>query len=455
MEIKIIYLFFIMSFLVGLSAQADLNLTVAPYEGGGGLRFGRVNETSQVSKEVKIRISSTDEERYQIKQRLLEPIVNENGITLDEGVISFYTVRGSNALGSLYQDDLRSLSSREDILYSSNQSGSSDSFDIVYSLDGSKLAELGQFQGRILISLEPAGSSSPQTVILTLDFNAELEFEINLESSKGASKLRLDTKSEDTMKEYLEFNLTGNLDEELELYQEVVSIPCSEAGATLNSKVLKFFISGSTSEGIYYRTPQYLEYKDMLIYSSLGGEDSFQINFSIDPEANLNDIEPGLYRGRLAYHLEGENIDQVIPIDLEVEVRTIFDIEIIMEENLAFKNLKPNSLPQEKTVIIEVNSNIKQPYQVTQTAYLANKEGEGIPESCFTMRQEHLLEEEKGELKFEGFSPVPIEEKDMLIFTSDAQGSPISFKIIYRIMPGYKLPAGDYSGQISYSLSAK
>ena len=50
-------------------AEATLNISVAPLTGGNSLRFGRISSGDEISKEVRIRISSTDGRQYQVFHR--------------------------------------------------------------------------------------------------------------------------------------------------------------------------------------------------------------------------------------------------------------------------------------------------------------------------------------------------------------------------------------------------
>ena len=168
-KMRVYLLFLGIMAIVAFRTEASLNLTVTPYE-GMSLRFGEVNSNSYINKEVKIRITSTDGVQYRLRQRLLEPVVSDKGEILNEGVLSFYTVRGTNAAGSLYQDILRSLSTRDEILYTSNRAGDSDSFVVVYSIDGKKISQRGSFRGKILYTLESIGGASSKTYILDLTY---------------------------------------------------------------------------------------------------------------------------------------------------------------------------------------------------------------------------------------------------------------------------------------------
>ena len=126
-------LVFIMLFVCfGQCVWADFSLSILPREGGNSLRFGRVKSGQVVNKEATIRITSTSATKYQIEQRLLDPLTDEKGTRLNPQALQFYAVRGSNARGSLYQDTQQPLDTFKRVVYVSAANGASDSFSVFY-----------------------------------------------------------------------------------------------------------------------------------------------------------------------------------------------------------------------------------------------------------------------------------------------------------------------------------
>ena len=56
-----------------------------------------------------------------------------------------------------------------------------------------------------------------------------------------------------------------------------------------------------------------------------------------------------------------------------------------------------------------------------------------------------------GKLEFPDFAPVP--QGDSIIYFSDAQGSPATFKVVYRLSPYAAMQPGDYQAAMVYSLN--
>jgi hypothetical protein len=129
------------------SCLAAVSLSIDPVDGSNSLRFERTPVASQADKkEIHIRISSTNGDRYQVFQRILEPIVNEKGDALNLQAISAQTLPNSNSSGTLYLQNSDHMSTSDQLLYSSSPSGISDSFIIGYALDRSLIAAGGTFR---------------------------------------------------------------------------------------------------------------------------------------------------------------------------------------------------------------------------------------------------------------------------------------------------------------------
>ena len=108
---------------------ANVSLSVNPIDGSNSLRFDSVPAAGMENKEeVHIRVSSTNGNRYQVFQRILEPIVDEKGDSLNLQAIETQTLSNSNSYGTLYLQNSDHLSMGDQLLYSSSQSGQSDSF---------------------------------------------------------------------------------------------------------------------------------------------------------------------------------------------------------------------------------------------------------------------------------------------------------------------------------------
>jgi len=444
--------------LIGQYAWADFSLSVLPREGGNSLRFGRVQSGQVVNKEATIRITSTGTTKYQIEQRLLDPLMDEKGRRLNPQALQFYTVRGSNARGSLYQDTLQPIGSLKRVLYVSAANGASDSFSAFYTLDGRQINTSGNFFTRILYTLTPqeAGGTAKE-VILNVYFNTQREFDISASTSLGTSR-RLDL-SEDKGEYtgYIKLSAKGSLGQEYKITQNLQEPLKNEKGQIIPSDACKFFLTAAKGES-FYSSFSPLERKPLSVYSSnpSGEGDEVVINFSINKK-DLEGIASGRYQGLLVYSIDsGGTLIKRVPLNLELEIKPIFDIEVISESvgGLRFQGVKPESGPVQKEVIIKVNTNLNKPYGIVQklNTPLVNKAGDTIPLEYFTFKQQ-LGSEQTGSVV--SSSNIPLRLGDTTVFTSDAKGSPVEFAVIYSLQVPRDIKGGDYYTSLSFSLVEK
>ena len=445
--VKIIILITAGCVLLPFGALADTTISVTSFEGGRNLNFGKVDASSMLSREMEITVTSSANASYQVRQVIIQPLTAKTGETPDENVLSFYTVRGSNARGSLYKTIREPLIYNDEVLYISDSRGTSDSFKLVYFLDGKKLTASGSFYGKISFVLETKDGQS-QTSVFNIEFNSRIDYNVNMEISGGS--LRLNTRSESGNRGDIAFDITGSAGRKLDIYQRPEIFPVNHKGDTLPPEALKFYISGSLKGKGEYKNPIEVGNKELLIYTSAEGSDSFQVNFLLDPE-KLKNTESAIYRGSITYRIRQEQKEQIIPLDIEIDVAKIFDMKIT-SEGLSF-NIKPGYPPQEKTVLIEIESNLDTPYQITQRMNqpLTDDQGNTIDGEYFSMRRE--LIEGEGEVGSDQFKPV--EPGEEAIFTSGGDGGNASLRATYRLNSSPDIIAGNYTASFTYSLSEK
>jgi len=449
----ILYLIICAGVFFPFFSYAAFNISATPYEGGVSLRFGRVDASSLINKEVKIRVTSTEALQYQVFQRILEPFVNEKGQDLNMEAITSYTLVNSNSSGTLYQERPDILRYSDQLLYTSSSAGESDSFIVVYTIDGKKLDTPGRFMGKILYTLRPIGGGQEENVFLDVYIDASAQFQIDtVTSDRRRNELSLSTRTQKEMQGYVKFSFKNNVGK-IKVYQIIDEFPCNEYSERIDSSSLRFFTSGGKNGELFYTSPVFLERKKLLIYTSTEAEDTFFVNFLMDRE-RIEEQKAGIYRGKVEYLIERADYSEVFPVNLRVEVTPIFKLETIYPaEGLQFKNLLPHTPPQTKEVSIIVKTNLARPYMVIQKleSPLTSEKGVEIPSQFFTMKEEII--EGEGEVKFPEFSPVPVGE--IPVFFSDERGSPARIKIIYRLKPYSEIIAGNYNTMVSFSLGER
>ena len=450
---KIVSIFMVASlFLLAIfcsQSEATLNLDVSPVRGGSSLRFGRVDVASAENREVRIRVTSDEGNQYQIFQSMIQPLTNEKGEFLHASALETYAITGSNSLGSLYLQQITTMKSVDDLLYSSNATGESDSLTMVYAINPAEVDMSGRFSGKILYTLRPVSGGSQKQGYLDVFLEISQDFKIQTQASSGLDTVRLNPKNPKDAEGYLNISFSGNVGEKINVYQELDRLPTNDAGQEIGKDVLRFSVSGSKEGDSPYATPTDFT-KRMMIYSSQKASDDLVVHFLFNEEA-LAGQKAGVYRGQIKYIFEKPSGLQTVFLNVEITVEPVFEIQVSFPEGEPrFQNLLPDSPPQVKQAFVEVKTNLGRPYMVIQKipAPLANEKGTIFKQENFDMKVENL--EGVGKSNFNEFEAVSQEEKT--IFFSNPKGDPCKAKVFYRLKPYPGMDPGDYLMSIVYSL---
>lgn len=414
---------------------------------------------------VSIEVISDLAERYEVRQQMmLDFLQNEDGVKLDSGAVIFHTLQGSNRGGSLWLEEKVNLDTSENVIYSSAEGGEGDKFTVIYSVKGNLINSSGKFQGRIRYSLVPRvenGKGIEQEKILDVSLEAKKEeSEIDVETSSGSADRLVLSAENGEINGRIYLKLKGLSEEICTLTQTVAQNFRDEKGEEIPLGplgIVKFSIFSQRGESNYSSFIP-LE-RNLLVYSSKRGvtEDEIAVNFTVDKEKIYN-LESGKFTAKFEYKLRTPQGDEkVIPLEIELEVMPMFEVEIIPEEGgsgISFSDLRLDSPPAEKEIIVEVKTNRKKPYIVVQNLKtpLTNDNGDVIPLEYFSIKEERDSGE-LGEIVFSEKTAVKLGDID--IFVSDTQGRPAKFKVKYCLDIPVDLKGGHYFTSISYSLVEK
>jgi len=446
---------FFTTFLLVLGAahtsSAALNLSVSPLSGGTTLRFGRVSSGSTTNREVRVRVTNTGGAQYQVFHRVIDQFVNEENAPLAADAMSTYTLIGSNALGTLYAPSPERLGFTDQLLYSSGQSGDSDSFTVVYALEGGRLSASGNYLGRIQFFARPVGGPSQDSAILNVTIEASGEFKFTIEGSEARDAVRLSPKNGQAQEGFVQIDFKENLGNTITVYQEAEAFPQDELFNELAAGVVLFAAAGSSSAELQPQTLTPVMRKRTQVYTSKESKDSFRLNFALDKD-KLAEQKAGTYQGTLRYIIDDGGREEAHLVRLTVEVEPVFLIEVdLPPQGLTFERLLPDSPPIVRQLEVEVRSNLGKPYIIMQNVAspLTNGQGTELPQQYFTYKGE-LAGRPAGKLAATDFVQVPGGETSL--FISDNQGSPSRFNISYRLRPFPAMVPGDYTTSIRYSL---
>ena len=421
--------------LMGLTQVcfADVSLSVNPIDGSNSLRFERTQiARPENKKEIHIRVSSTNGNRYQVFQRILEPIVNDKGDALNLQAMETQTLSNSNSYGTLYLQNSDHLGMSDQLLYSSSQSGASDMFTIGYSLNQSLINAGGRFRGRLVFTVRGMGNASSDQVTIDVFLETSPSLKVSVKGAHNPTRIRI--KSSDITEKSADFvtlSFSGNSGREIRIYQEVETTPQNETNQELGADVLQLDAEGQT-EGLRIQGLGSLRTNRSLIYSSNKDEDNFVIYFLVNTDQVQRQVA-GSYNGRIKYVVETERGNQEFPIDIQCNVPSVFTMNVVTPPGgVSFSHVLGNSTPLEKQVVVTVSSNLNKPYQVLQNLQtnMTNQQGKEFDSKYFTI-QVVIPSGQKGQTDFTEFSPVQTGEYP--VFSSDSMGSGATFTVVYRL----------------------
>ncbi len=450
-------IFAVLFCLAGLTqvCSANVSLSVNPVDGSNGLRFERIPPAGAENKEeIHIRVSSTNGSRYQVFQRILEPIMNEKGDTLNLQAISTQTLSNSNSSGTLYLQNSDHLSMSDQLLYSSSQGGESDMFIIGYSLNQSLINTSGRFRGRLVFTVRGMGNDSSDQVTIDVFLETSSNLKISVKGAHHPTRIRIQGSDiSEKSADFINVSFSGNKAQEIRIYQEVETMPHNETDQGLGADVLQLDAQGQT-EGLRIQGASPLRSGRSLVYSSNKDEDNFLIYFLVNAD-QVQRQAAGSYVGRIKYVVETDKGNQVFPIDIQCVIASVFTMNVVTPPGgVSFSHVLANSPSQDKQVMVTVSSNLNKPYQVTQDfqTNMTNQQGKEFDSKYFTIQVE-IPSGQKGQTDFTEFSPVRTGEYP--VFSSDSMGSGATFTVVYRLQGYTQMNAGDFLAPIRFSLNQK
>jgi len=437
------------------TCYAAISLSVNPVDGSNTLRFDKTPMAGEENKkEIHIRVSSTNGDRYQVFQRILEPMVDESGNPLNLQAIETETLSNSNSTGTLYLQNSDHLSMSDQLVYSSSQSGQGDGFIIAYAVNQNLINSTGNFRGRLVFSVRGLGNGTDEQTTIDVLIQTASSLKITVRGAHHSNRVRI--KATDTTQnnsDNISISFSGNTSRELRIYQEVETYPQNETDQSLGRDVLQLDTEGQ-SDGLRTSGLQPLGSGRTLIYSSDRVEDSFVIYFLVNTN-EVNKQDAGVYKGNINYIVETDGGKQEFPVNIECDIPPVFSVNVTPPPGgVNFTHVLANSPAQDKEVVVSVQSNLHKPYQVLQDLQtnMTNTQGKEFDSKYFTLQVE-IPYDQRGRTDFVEFSPVKTGEYP--IFSSDGSGKGATFKVVYRLQGYPQMNPGDFSAPIRFSLDQK
>jgi hypothetical protein len=434
-------------FIFVQDAHALFGLTVSPRRGGQSIRFDESRRTDGLlsNEEVTFTVTSTEGVQYRIFQTLFQPLTNEFGNTIPQGSLIMFSP--SNALGTLRPQLETPVTMGQTPLYTSNSSGDSDSFVIVYNLKLPENQPGGTYRTSVTFTAEPVTPSSGTTSSsVTLDIRVELKptYDLKIQNSKGGRNLDLGKLSQTRSKaeESLEIKIDSNVGTPFRIYQ-VFSNPLTSAdGETLDENLLRFRLAGGQNGSLAASQINSVSPTQQLLYTSSnsGQGDQIEVQYEISSD---DDLKAGIYNGTLSFRVDSNSpfvSKEIVNIPVHLEVESIFYLSVKMQEGTGihfgtFK--KPEDREQGAELV--VHSNLGQPYIVSQVSRkLTNPEGAEIPEGYFKFMTSGA---KTGQMA--ASSMTPVKEGESVLFTSDKLGTPEKLFVHYALSVPEDARGGD------------
>ena len=443
-----LFLFFLLAPLVSFAA---VSLTVNPADGSSSLKLEQAYLGLDYKKDVRLRITSTDGKRYQVFARVLDPMVNDKGESLDLHAVSLATVSNSNTSGTLYLQNENRLSMGELLLYSSAQNGESDSFTVSYALNPEVVKSSGNYLGRIVYTVRSSdGSDSQET--LTINVQVSPHWKANVSGGRNPSRIIVNDKDvTEKTADFVKIVFTGNTGGDIRVYQEVMMMPQNADGVELGPDGLIFYATG-LGDGVKAQTVSPLTQNRSLLYQGHDSDGNVVVYYQLNPE-KLSEQAPGTYTGRFKFTIEVDGAPQEFLIEVQCQIQPVFTIDVsVPSDGISFNHVIANSPAQEKEVVVTVHTNLRKPYQVTQNlqSLMTNERGNQIAQDYFTQKVELPLGS-RAKTKFNDFAPVVPGE--LPVFVSDSKGSPAVFRIIYKLQGYQGMSAGSFNAPLQFSLN--
>ncbi|GEM_PF-1152117 len=441
-------------------AHAIFTLSVAPRRGGQGIRFEAAKPGALLrNEEVTFTVTSTHVVQYRILQTVYQPLTNELGNTIPQGALIAFSP--SNPLGILRTQLETPVMMGQQPIYTSNAAGDSDSFVLVYNVRVPENQPGGVYHTNITFTAEPVNmQAGVSPSILTMDIRVEINptFKIELQNGKGGHELDLGRilKDKPVASDSLKFSIESNIGTTYRIVQQMTEPLISQEGATFDESNFSFTSAGGSkgtlkAAGVSTPVPQ----SATLFYTSneAGAGDVIALQYELKPDLAQ---KAGIYSGKISFKVESNSAFapfEVINVPVKIEIEPVFylDYEIDAQATgLEFGTYKTGEEKQERKVLLTVHSNLSQPYQVTQIVprKLTNPEGMVLPKEHFKY---FGSDAKTGILTV--MSPMPVEEGERVVFTSDKKGTPEKFSIYYILTVPVNAASGTYNSEIKYSIT--
>jgi hypothetical protein len=432
------------------AAWAEVTLSVSVVRGGLDMDFGSI-EAGEASRteELELTLTSTGGAQYRVYQELPGLLINERGDRLPEGKLVMQISRG--VTGTRGHEGIVAVTQPPQEIFVSNPSGTSDTLLVAYSIPPVPDLSAGSYRGLLRFTVESLDTGAMVTQTVTVHAVVVTVFRLERRGT-GAHRVELgeiDPGERSSIQE-LVFDIVNNTAAPTQVVQELGDPLSDGRGDTLPKDALAYTIVSNQGSGPWRSVAVSPE---VALTDERGELQDFRIAYAVTIPS---DQPAGAYQGSLRLRLVnlGTSAADELWVPLEVTVREVFTMSVQPidggGETLHFNPPLVGDGAVERSLVVEIRTNMGRPYQVLAGLDhpLVLGTGEVLPSGALVWS---LPKTEHGAALIEPNTPVAIGYEPL--YQSDAKGSPDSFILTYRLTVPPDARSGLYSGQLRFTIT--
>lgn len=289
---------------VQVEIRPTFRVTILSGNGGRDLNLGRINkDRPRASQTLKFQIESNIGSSYRIVQQMTEPLISQGGKILSEEELVFLSTTAEGK-GSLASSTASPVSVSPKIIYTSDDSGSSELVLLEFQFLPQELQEAGIYTGTLSFKIE-SNSAFAQTEVYNIPVRLEVEptFYLDVKPEQGSQfNFGVFRTGEERQERRATLVVHSNLGEPYAVSQILTRKLTNIEGIAIPSDYFQFFVSGSQTGQLATVVPTPVKEGESIIFTSdkKGTPETFTINYSLTIP---KDAKSGSYNAETVYSI--------------------------------------------------------------------------------------------------------------------------------------------------------
>jgi hypothetical protein len=280
---------------VQVEIRPVFNIIIRNEKGGRQIDLGRIGQNSPSGGDIlNIRIESNAGVAYRVIQEMPQPLVSQEGVFLDESLLRF-TAQGTGN-GTLASTGASSAVGQPPLIYTSDEAGQSDEFQVRYAITPDAAAKAGLYAGTITLRFESQSPLIPaDAVVLPVKLEIEPVFDLNVEVRDALGIHFGMVKPGENRPQERQITLTvrSNLGAPYQISQVVSRRLMTQEGVTLPDDAFQFYGSNARSGTVTVTSPSAVREGESVVFISdkKGTPESLLLKYTltIPPQAKAGD----------------------------------------------------------------------------------------------------------------------------------------------------------------------